>query len=201
MSSPASTPVSATRRALNARQADTVARVAAAALDELREVGLDGLTIRGVAGRAEVAAATAYTYFSSKNHLVAEVFWRSLSTRPRTELAKSSALERVVAVFDDLAEFLAAEQELAGATTVALLGTEPDVKALQILVGAEINGRLAEALGEGHPAAVLDALSLAWNGAMLQAGMGFTSYEQMGTRLAATARLVMAGMAGMAGRS
>jgi AcrR family transcriptional regulator len=161
-----------------------VLRLTTAAQDELRAVGFDGLTVRNVASRAEVAPATAYTYFSSKNHLVAEVFWRQLSERPRPELAKASAVERVVAVFADLAEFLAGEPELAAATTAALLGTEPDVKALQVIVGTEINQRLAEAV-------ILDALSLAWNGAMLQAGMGHTSYEAMGARLASAARLIM----------
>ena len=166
-----------------------VQRLTTAAQDELRAVGFDGLTVRNVASRAEVAPATAYTYFSSKNHLVAEVFWRRLSERPRPELAKASAVERVVAVFADLAEFLAGEPELAAATTAALLGTEPDVKALQVIVGTEINQRLAEAVG--HAPEILDALSLAWNGAMLQAGMGNTSYEAMGARLASAARLIM----------
>ena len=48
----------------------------AAALVELRVSGYDGLTVRNVARRAEVAPATAYSYFGSKDHLVAEVFWR-----------------------------------------------------------------------------------------------------------------------------
>ena len=185
--------VQATRRELNERQADMVRRLTHAAQDELRAVGFEGLTVRNVAGRAAVAPATAYTYFSSKNHLVAEVFWRRLSERPRPELTKSSAAERVVAVFADLAEFLAGEQELAAATTAALLGTEPDVKALRVIVGTEINVRLAEALGPDHSPEVLDSLGLAWNGAMLQAGMGHTSYEAMGARLSSAARLIIRG--------
>ena len=72
----------ATRRHLNGRQAETVDRVAAAAEDELRAVGFDGLTVRCVANRAGVSPATAYTYFSSKNHLVAEIFWRRLDRTP-----------------------------------------------------------------------------------------------------------------------
>src|SRR3569832_1504395 len=74
-----------TRRELNPRQAETVDRVVGAALDELKAVGYDALTVRSVAGRAAVAPATAYTYFSSKNHLIAEVFWRKLAERPRPE--------------------------------------------------------------------------------------------------------------------
>lgn len=185
------TAVSAPRRELNARQAETVERVVGAALDELRAVGFDALTVRGVAARAAVAPATAYTYFSSKNHLVVEAFWRELTKRSRLELDRSGALERVVAVFEDLADFLAGEPELAAAATAALLVTEPDVKQLRILVGAEIDARIAEALGPQVRAEVRDALSMAWTGAMLQAGMGHARFEQLGARLGAVARLVL----------
>ena len=80
------------RRGLNPRQADTVARLVEAALEEVRAVGYDALTVRTVAARAEVAPATAYTYFASKNHLVAEVFWRALQGRPRPEPDSKSAV-------------------------------------------------------------------------------------------------------------
>lgn len=181
----------ATRRELNSRQAETVERVVSAAQEELREVGFDALTVRTVANRAGVAPATAYTYFSSKNHLVAEIFWRRLTERPRLEETLTSALGRVVGVFDDLADFLAGEQELAAATTSALLGTEPDVRQLRLMIGNEINKRIRDALGDSASPDVLDALTLAWSGAMLQCGMGHAEYAAMGERLATVARLVM----------
>jgi AcrR family transcriptional regulator len=181
----------ATRRQLNIRQAETVERVVAAAQDELREVGFDGLTVRSVAHRAGVAPATAYTYFSSKNHLVAEIFWRRLNERPRLEETLPSPLTRVVGVFDDLADFIAAEPELAAATTSALLGGEPDVKHLRLMIGNEINDRIRTAVGDAVSPDALDALTLAWSGAMLQVGMGHAPAEQLGERLAQVARLVL----------
>ena len=183
--------VPATRRRLNARQAETVQRVTDAARAELRAVGFDTLTVRSVASRAQVAPATAYTYFSSKNHLVVELFWRRINERTGHGTALPNAVDRVVAVFDDLAQFLAAEPELAAAATVALLGTDPDVKQLRRLIGVEINNRIAAALDDEGAPELLDALSLAWSGAMLQAGMGYSDYAQMGVRLAAATRLIM----------
>lgn len=180
-----------TRRELNARQSETVDRVVTAALDELKAVGYDALTVRSVAGRASVAPATAYTYFSSKSHLIAEVFWRRLADRPRAELDRSTPLDRVVAVFDDLTEFLAAEPELAAGVTSALLGTDGDVRQLQLMIGLEINSRIRDALGPTVPENVHDALSLAWAGALLQAGMGHARVEHIGTRLGSVARLVL----------
>src|SRR6202008_2617449 len=69
-----------TRRRLTAKQADTVDRLGRAAVDLLSREGFAGLTVRRGAGEAGVGAATAYTYFSSKEHLVAEVFWRRLAS-------------------------------------------------------------------------------------------------------------------------
>jgi AcrR family transcriptional regulator len=191
VSDPGATSTTITRRELNPRQIETVERLFAAGLDELRTVGFEGLTIRSVAGRAGVAPATAYTYFSSKNHLVAEIFWRRLAERPRLELAKSSPLERVVAVFDDLTDFLSHAPELAGAVTVALLGPEPDVMHLRIMIGTEINARIVDALGPNASLAVVDAMSVLWSGALLQAGMGHARVDHLGNRLASAARLLL----------
>jgi len=77
--SPGLVDIEATRRRLTARQAEVVAKLVLAAEEETEEVGYAGLTVRGVARRAGVAPATAYTYFSSKDHLLAEVLWRRMS--------------------------------------------------------------------------------------------------------------------------
>lgn len=184
--------VSGFGRELNARQAETVGRLVDAALVEVRAVGYDALTVRSVASRAEVAPATAYTYFASKNHLVAEAFWRELQGRPRVEADGGDPRTLLIEVFRDLADFLASEPALADAVTVALLGGEPDVKRLRLVIGAEITGRLTEALGgPAADPAVLEALTLAWSGAMLQAGMGHTTYPQMGEQLVRVTEIIL----------
>ena len=58
----------------NRRQEETFRKVLAAGIETLRENSYADLTVRAVAARAKVAPATAYTYFSSKNHLIAEVY-------------------------------------------------------------------------------------------------------------------------------
>lgn len=182
------------------RRTDTVDRLVAAALEEIRSAGYEALTVRSVAARARVAPATAYTYFSSKPHLVAETFWRALrADRNRERRAEPEAGpeagpgagpgDRVAALFAGLADFLAAEPELAAAVTVALLRDEPEVRRLQRVIGAEITNRLVEALGERTDA--LEVLTLAWSGAMLQAGMGHTTYAEMGAQLRRVADLVL----------
>lgn len=68
----------ATRRRLTGKQDDTVDKLTKAAMEVLSREGFAGLTMRMVAAEAGVGTATAYTYFSSKEHLVAEIFWRRL---------------------------------------------------------------------------------------------------------------------------
>lgn len=191
MSTPSALSTQATRRHLNTRQMETVGKLVAAAREELKVVGFAAMTIRTVAARADVAPATAYTYFSSKNHLVSEIFWRTLSDRPRVTSRKTAPFGRVVEVFNDLGELMADDPELSSATTIALLSEEPDVRQLRILIGSEINERIADALGDKQSPDVLDALSLAWSGAMLQVGMGHAPVDDLGERLARVARLLM----------
>jgi AcrR family transcriptional regulator len=71
------------RQRLTDRQLAMVKALIEAGLAEVRASGYDHLTIRAVATRAGVTHTTAYTYFASKAHLVAEVFWRRLQEVPR----------------------------------------------------------------------------------------------------------------------
>jgi AcrR family transcriptional regulator len=189
-----------TRRRLTARQADTVRRLTDAAVEEVRRVGYENLSVRDVARRAEVGAATAYTYFASKDHMLTEVFWRRLQSLPEArepsvvpEARGAGTAEagkaRVIAVLTDLALLLADEPELAEGCTAAMFGTDPDVRQLRIKIGTEIHRRLEAAAGPGNPAT--GPLELAYFGAMVQAGLGYTTYARMADRLAEAAELIM----------
>lgn len=181
--------VESTRRRLTKRQVDTVRGLTDAAVEELREVGYAGLSIRGVAARQGVAPATVYTYFSSKNHLITEIFWRRLRELPETPAA-GRPVERVVRALRDIASLVAAESELAAACTIAMLGDDPDVQRLRECIGVEWHRRLGAALGAAEPN-VLPALEVALAGALLHAGLGYSSYERMAELLESSARLIV----------
>ena len=188
----------ATRRRLTDRQAATVQRLAEALVGELAEVVYEQLTVRNVARRAGVAPATAYTYFTSKAHLVSEVFWRRLLALPDTPADPGvPPAERVVAAVSDIAQLVAGEPGLAAACSPALLGADPDVAVLRDRIGAELHRRLALALAGGEPSEdgpdddVVTALDLMLTGALLQAGMGHVPYAELGERLARLVPLVI----------
>ena len=183
-----------TRRQLTARQAETVRSLVDAAVAEVRATGYEGLTVRNVARRAGVAPATAYTYFASKDHLITEVFWRRLQALPDTHTdRRRTPANRVIAAVGDIALLVADEPELAAACTVAMLGGDPDVVALRDHIGAEMHRRVAEALGDDADPAVQRSLDLALTGALVQAGMGHLTYDELPERLAELIRLVLGG--------
>jgi len=193
----------ASRRRLTVRQAAVVEQLLEAAADETRQQGYEGLTVRNVARRAGVAPATAYTYFASKDHLLAEVLWRRFQALPSPAApaaapaashdAATSATERVIAELRVLGLFMADDPILAAACTTALLGRGPEVRALRVLFGTALHERLADALGDAADEGVVRSLDLAYSGAMLWAGMGHIHFEDVPDALADAARLVLGG--------
>lgn len=188
MSDPA---LESTRRRLTAKQADTVDRLGRAAVELLQREGFGNLTVRRVAAEAGVGAATAYTYFSSKEHLVAEVFWRRLTAAPPAPHASADPASRVVDVLHHVSLLVADEPEFAGAVTTALLGRDPDVEVLRQRIGRDIRERLAQALAPDPDPDVVDTLELLYSGALVRSGMGYASYEEIARRLEAAARLML----------
>jgi AcrR family transcriptional regulator len=169
-----------------------VARLTEAAVAELRVGGYDGLTVRNVARRAGVAPATAYTYFTSKEHLVTEVFWRRLEALPdRAPDRRRAPARRVADALADMALLVADEPELAAACSVAMLANDPDVRLLRGRIGGAMHRRLVTALGEDADPAALRVLELATSGALIQAGGGHLAYEDLPALLAEVADVVV----------
>lgn len=180
MSSSAPAPeVEAPRRVLTDRQARTVQGLTDAAVDELAEAGYAGLSVRNVARRAGVAPATAYTYFASKEHLVAEVFWRRFRDQEPHPHDDLGVAERVTAALEGFALVVAEESELAAACTIAVLADDPHVRHLREQIGSELHRRLNLALGPGPDPAVVQTLQFATAGALLQVGTGHLSYDEV----------------------
>lgn len=183
------------RQGLNARQAETVERLLVAGEAELEQAGPEALTIRTVAQRAGVSAATAYTYLASKNHLFAELFWRRLVTDPGPEPSGATATERLQVVTRHMAAMLGRSPHLAAAANMALLGTDPEVERLRLVIGSEFVHRFRDAIGEPVDPRILEALTFAFSGALLQAGMGLVTYDDLGKRLDDVVAVIMEGHA------
>ena len=183
--------VEATRRRLTPRQAEVVAKLVQSAEEETEEVGYAGVTVRGVARRAGVAPATAYTYFSSKDHLLAEVLWRRMDSLPAVDgdMAVPMA-ERVARAVRDMIPFAASSPALIDACTVALISPHPDVSHLRDRIGAQTHRRLVAALGPAPDPRAVRVLEAAYSGALLTAGIGHTSFLDVPAFVAEAAALL-----------
>ncbi|MFE3794072.1 TetR/AcrR family transcriptional regulator [Nocardia tengchongensis] len=188
-----------TRRHLTAKQADTVERMTTCAVEILLARGYASTTIRRIAAAAGVGTATAYVYFSSKEHVFSEIFWRRLTAAPRPEFGELGPADRVVLTLREMSLLVADEPALALAVSSALLGDDPDVQYLRVQIAAEIRRRLTDALG-GQDHGRIAVLELLYTGAMLQAGIGRLSYAQVGDLLAACAYRILNDGEGPAGR-
>lgn len=191
MTGPGAAVVEAPRRHLTERQAELVERLVAAAAEEVEEHGYRAVSVRSIARRAGVAPATAYTYFSSKDHLLAEVLWRRMRDLPPplVDLDRPVA-ERVAAVVQEMGLGTVDSPAVVAACTSALLGTGFDVKRVREHIGTEIHRRLLGALGPGADAAVLRVLEITYIGAMLSAGLGHLEFTELPGRLAEAAALL-----------
>lgn len=180
--------VEATRRP---RQEETVRKLVGAALQTLRESSYADLTVRAVAARAKVAPATAYTYFSSKNHLVAEVYLDLVRQVPYFTDVNEARLNRVQQQLRSLALVVADEPEVAAACTTALLSNDAVVRAVRDRIGSEIHKRIKAALGPDADARTVAALEMSYFGALVQAGSGALTYRQITDRLGYVAGLIL----------
>ena len=181
------------RHSLNARQAETVERLLAAAAEELESVGHEALTIRSVAQRAGVSPATAYTYVASKDHLFAELFWRLLADDEGPRLRGRTPTARLQETTRHLATLIAGAPATAAAATKSLLGNDPQVERLRLRIGTRILDSFRAALGDGASPEVLQAVQFAFFGGVLQAGMGVFTHEELATRFDDVVAVIMAG--------
>ena len=176
----------------NRRQEETFRKVLAAGREMLRETSYADLTVRAVAARAQVAPATAYTYFSSKNHLIAEVYFDLLKQVPYFTDVNQPMTQRVEQTLRSMTLAVADEPEVAAACTTALLsGTDAAVRRVRDRIGAEIHRRIQSALGPNTDPRVGSALEMTFFGALVNAGSGAFTYHPTADRLSYVVGLIL----------
>ena len=177
----------------NRRQEETFRKVLAAGVETLREKGYADLTVRAVAARAKVAPATAYTYFSSKNHLIAEVYLDLVRQVPYFTDVNEPMQTRVDKALRHLALVVADEPEVAAACTMALLsgGADPAVRSARDRIGTEIHRRITSAIGPDADARTVSALEMTFFGALVNAASGAYTYHQIADRLGYVVGLIL----------
>jgi AcrR family transcriptional regulator len=189
------------RRHLSERQAEVMERLLVAAADEAEERPYADISVRTIAKRAGLAPATAYTYFSGKDHLLAEVLWRRMQASPSLVDLTLPLPDRVADTVRSMG-FGAMGSPAVAVCTTALLGDGPDVKRVRSRLGAEIGRRLEAALdpggggglgagpGAGPGPSVANILQVTYTGALLSAGMGHLAFDAVPALMAEATALM-----------
>jgi len=177
----------------NRRQEETFRKVMTAGMEMLRETSYADLTVRAVAARAKVAPATAYTYFSSKNHLIAEVYLDLVKQVPYFTDVNDAMSTRVDKAVRALTLVVADEPDLAAACTTALLSgsSDPAVRTVRDRIGTEIHKRIRSAVGPDADPRIVSALEMTFFGALVNAGSGAFTYHQIADRLTYVVGLIL----------
>ena len=177
----------------NRRQEETFRKVLAAGFETLREKSYADLTVRAVAARAKVSPATAYTYFSSKNHLIAEVYLDLVRQVPYFTDVNEPMRTRVDKSLRQLALVVADEPEVAAACTTALLsgGADPAVRSARDHIGGEIHRRITSAIGPDADPLTISALEMTFFGALVNAASGAYTYHEIADRLGYVVGLIL----------
>lgn len=178
----------------NRRQEETTRKVLSAGLDMLRETTYAELTVRAVAARAKVAPATAYTYFSSKSQLVAEIYLDLVRQAPYFTDVNDSTVSRVTKTLRSLALVVANEPEVARGCTAALLtGDDDAVLQVRNQIGLEVHRRIKSAMGPDADPQTVSALEMTYFGALVHAGSGAFTYPQIADKLTFVVGMILGG--------
>jgi AcrR family transcriptional regulator len=137
-------------RRLTADQAARRIRVREAARELAAEGGYGAVTMQAVADRSGVARATIYRYFTSKDHLLAEVIaeWgRQITADLRRSPPQGALPERVVGVFARVIEAAQREPRLTAAVLASATSADPEAIRAQGHFASLIRTYLETALG------------------------------------------------------
>ncbi|NLA36529.1 MAG: TetR family transcriptional regulator [Actinobacteria bacterium] len=169
------------RHDLTDKRRETFDSLLDAARTLLVNEGFDGLSVRGVAAEAGVTHTTAYSFVTSKSQLIAELYLREIRRLAPLDLdAEAAAADRVAAALGGPATLFADQPAVAHAVQVALMvgDVEPEVRALRERIGAITVARLHAALPDVDDE-VRDIIFAAFNGAMISAGTGYGTYDDV----------------------
>jgi AcrR family transcriptional regulator len=187
-------------RVLSARQVETRRRLLAAGTSLAERSGLDGFTMRDVAEEAGVVPATAYAYFASKEHLLAEVFatWIERLTQAIHDdpPAGRTSVARVQEVFARAVAAIGESPGLAVAFITAMASSDPSAQTITPRVQASFTSWLDLALGPGafaDRAPLVWTLQLAMFASLITYAHGQLTLAELDTTLADAARLLVNG--------
>lgn len=204
-------------RTLRKDQQARRARLVEAARELADEGGYAAVTMHDVADRADVARATVYRYFTSKDHLLTEVAtsWArsimddlffavppadgmpsgSAGAQPSGSAGARPSEERLAALLEHIVQMAATDLTLTSAIIQAVTSADPGIEQARTELFHLVRTRLAAAVGDQLPAQ--DEVEIVLGHLLLSALVSLTALrrprEEVAGMVRTAARLIMAG--------
>jgi len=171
---------------LTDRQAQRRSRVIEAALELAAEGGYEGVQMRAVASRADVALGTVYHYFTSKDHLLAasmiELMKGLEKSAAKVPAVGVTNLQRVLDLLHRITDSMADNQNVSSALIGGLVAEGAEVAVCQVQMHATFDSVLATAFEPDFPAddrrRMIRALEHVWFSALIGWKNGWMTFEQ-----------------------
>lgn len=178
-------------RRKNTRAEQSVRKLLDAAVEELSQCSYAALTVRSVAARAAVSTTTAYTYFPSKDKLIAETYLRLLRDAPAHVDVNETAEVRVKAQLREFVLLVADMPLLADACTMAIMADDIAVDDVRGQIAGEIGRRITSSLGPGYSPEIAETLHMIFSGAMMHARSTPGGYRKVADQVDLAVELVL----------
>lgn len=183
---------------LTPKAAERRQRIVEAAIELGTQGGYDAVHMRDVAGKADVALATVYRYFESKDHLLSAAIsqWTAqLQARLTRSPAQGGApVDMLVDVLRRASRALERRPLLASALVRALTSPDPGVAAAARQVRGQIKEMALpylEGLSGEDVEGVVGVLSHVWNSSLIIWANGQAPISTVGDELESAARLLL----------
>lgn len=166
------------------QRCDAHRRVFGAAAQLLHESDHAGVSVPTLAARARMAPATLAAHFPSIELMFAELYLHRVTALPLDIEPGAPLATRVCEQLRAITLLLADEPQLARACSHALVSSADDaVTDVRLRISAEVQRRIATALGTGAWPEVLTTVESVFWGALLQAQSGVATYQQVARQL------------------
>lgn len=188
-------------RPLTEKQAQRRRRVLQAALELAAEGGYDGVQMREVADRADVALGTVYHYFASKDHLLAASMTEWLSALEasiaRRPAEGETTLDRVLDILRRTTRGMADNENISAALIGGLVAEGPHGAESQQALHVAFSAMLRSAFTPDFPAErrdkIIRSLEHIWFSELIAWKNGWNPYEQSAQELEDAAALFLSG--------
>ncbi|MEQ8840955.1 MAG: TetR/AcrR family transcriptional regulator [Acidimicrobiales bacterium] len=189
----------AEQRSLTEKQEQRRRRVLLAAIELAAEGGYDGVQMRAVAERADVALGTVYHYFSSKDHLLAASMTEWLSgleaSVARRPAGGATTLERVLDILGRTTRAMAENPKVSAAVIGGLIAEGPHGAPSQETLHVMFSAMLRSAFTADYPAErrekIIRSLEHIWFSELIAWKNGWNPYDQGARELEDAAELFL----------